>query len=465
MNPSGRLGTSATYCAPVQGCKPGHVFTFSDPLLALFELRRCPTYVERLTLGPISSSSFASIQETLSTFHHPFGALEELNITVSYPAGGPRPQDVPNLLLSAGKFPCLRTLRLEGVSMEWKSEIFKQLTHVQLLNCPATTITNLVDFIGTLPKWTSLAELRLGNFLSNPTLDTTSLDTLEGGYYSRPVELRTLIVDDFVHQIPPLLYHLDVPGPGARVHIVGDPSSLEADDDRSPFEAMMPFDSNLPAIFKDATSVELTVDPMQATLLGVSPVGTLTLDVPQLARNTPDVLTRTFRSAFLALVNIFAARSAPVRSLTLTGDISHVSASDWDMVLQNVCPWLHELTVYDIGTGARSTEFFDALVRPFANNELKPVCPDLQKIAYSGRIDASPNLLHSASCALLHRRSLDVPLGAFSICVLTGECADWTPADIEDMVQTLKQWVSGEVQVLAEPLVQPVFTAGMVVGA
>ncbi|KAI0770087.1 hypothetical protein C8Q74DRAFT_872805 [Fomes fomentarius] len=464
MDPSGRLGTSATYCAPVQGCKPGHVFTFSDPLLALLELQRCPTYVQRLTLGPISPSSFPSIQDTLIAFHHPFGTLEELNIAVSHPPGGPRPKDVPKLILSAEKFPSLRILRLEGVSMDWKSEIFKQLTHVQLLNCPATTITDLVDFIGTLPKWTSLAELRLGNFLSNPMLDTTSLDTLEGGYYSRPVELRTLIVDDFVHQIPPLLYHLDVPGPGAHMHIVGDPSNLEADDDRSPFEAMMPFDSNLPAIFKDATSVELTVDPAQATLIGVSPVGTLTLDVPQLAQNTPDVLARTFRSAFLALVNIFAARSAPVQSLTLNGDISQVSASDWDTVLQNVCPWLHKLNVYDIGTGARSTELFEALVRPFSNNELKPVCPDLQKIAYSGRIDASPNLLHSASCALLHRRSLDIPLRAFSICLITEECADWTPAEIENTVQTLKQWVSDKVEVLATPL-QPLWTAGMVVEA
>ncbi|KAI0712390.1 hypothetical protein C8Q76DRAFT_484712 [Earliella scabrosa] len=446
--------STVTFTVPVSGHPPGHVFSFHNALATLLELQAYPLYAHKLSLGPISPAEFKAVQDALCDFLSPLQSLEELSMTLRYPPGSVAEHGAPELDLLIEMFPSLRTLRLDGISMDWESDLFTQLTHVDLRNCPATDVSQLTEFLGILPQWASLTELRMENFLSSPTFDFSDMDSLDlGDCYMRPQNLRTLFVRDFIHQIPTLLYHLDVPGPGALVHITGNSSCRSADDERSPFEAMMPFDSNLPVIFKTAASVHLTVDATTAKLVGSSIVGTMTLEVNDLNLASPHARAHTFRTALLALVNIFAARSAPVHSLMLNGDMSDLSALEWASVLQDVGPWLRELNVRNTGSGGRTKDLFNALVQPFARNGHKPVCPDLRSLMYTGPVDPSGEFLRYAHQALRERsETFQTPLTSADFVMQTDNMASYNQGIVATFKHAMKQCVYDEVRLQAMPL-------------
>ncbi|KAI0715630.1 hypothetical protein C8T65DRAFT_828619 [Cerioporus squamosus] len=460
MDRSTTFSTTATFDVPVHGRDPGHVFPYENALTALLELKSYPTHIRRLTLGPISPLELPYVQHTLSSFDQPLDALEELRIVVRYPYVPPSAHDVPELKLRAGIFPSLHTLSLDGVYMAWENVLFAQLTRVELRNCPGSSLAHLVDFLDVLPTWTSLTELHLSKFLTMS--DGGELMLQDTGYIMRPRNLRTLVVEDRIYQMSHILYHLDVPGPGAQVRLTGYAQEQHADDDRSPFAAMMPLDDNFPAIFKSARHVELTVTAHQARILGVSPGGTLTLDVPDLDRSKKGALPDAFRSALTSLVDIFAARSAPVCTLSLVGDISKVSEQDWAMVFQAVCPQLRELVVRDIGQGECRQNLFMALTHVFERNQTVTVCPDLQRLKFTGAADASGGLLSLVDVALRHRIELGrPPLRGLELGLFIEDIEHMPPSMVELYRQGFMRWIA-EVKVEVRPLQTSNSSLGMV---
>ncbi|KAI0754800.1 hypothetical protein C8Q80DRAFT_1141173 [Daedaleopsis nitida] len=449
--------TVATFDVPVSGHQAGNAFCYTNAYTGLIELQSYPTHVRTLALGSISTIKFEAVQFALRSFTQPFSSLEELSVTVCYPDGFPRPEDIPQLELSTDIFPSLRKLRLDGVYMDWEDSVFAQLTHVELRNCPCTDSAQFEDFLGILPTWSSLTELRLQHFLCNSTFSSDGMEVLECGYYMRPQNLRTLVVEGAAHQIPLLLYNLDVSGPDANVHIMGHWRFQAANgDNRSPFTAMVPLDDNFPVMFKSAKVVSLTVNEAEATLVGVSDVGTLTLEVPDFDRSTPSARAYALRKSLYSLTEIFATRRAPVQYLSITGDVSDVSPDDWDTLFQHVGTQLRQLTVRNTGTGRGVEHFLDALVKSFDMNQSQLVCPHLQTLAFSTCANPSTTgcMLQAVQSAIQNRARLNMPLRNLSVTVLMDSdyLNEYTPQVISSHVDAFGQCVKDEVQVRVSPL-------------
>ncbi|TFK89692.1 hypothetical protein K466DRAFT_609309 [Polyporus arcularius HHB13444] len=456
MDLSTTFRTTATFDVFFHGREPGHVFSYENALVALKELKPYPGHIRRLTLGPISNLAFREVQDALSSFHHSLDTLEELRVFVWYPNGPPRPQNVQQLELIPGIFPSLRTLSLDGVYMNWENGVFRRLTRVELRNCPGFGLSHLSDFLGVLPTWTSLTELHLSKFLTISDRDELLLEDTK--YVMRPPNLRTLVVDDHVYQMSHILHNLDIPGPEAKVRLIGYSKGKDVDDERSPFSAMIPFDNNFPTIFKRAVHVVLVVTAQEARLSGFYGGGTLTLDVPDLDRSGKDALPQAFRSALISLVDVFAARSAPVSFLVLSGDISEVSEQEWGTVFQTVCPQLSELVVQNTGNGDGMENLFNALTHAFEGNQTVAVCPELWRLKFSSATDASGSILGHVGEALRRRAEVcQSPLRRVELELFVDNLGFLPPSTVELHRQAFKSWVRGKVRVEVRPLQTSMF--------
>ena len=381
-------GTSATFIdSPSDGRL--EILQTLKPLQFLVEARTYATSINTMWLGPVKFSDFEVMQYFLELADQApsttWSALEELAISVVVPPD----YETPKIVLPKERFPALRCLRLNSVCMDWDSPILPQLTHAELRNVPGTDVQQLSDFATFVPRWESLIELRMHNFLTIEHLEDSHKsvmnfddDMMSSQYFMRPPNLRTLVIEGPIAHVPHMLYHLDAPPhPETLVHVIAPAYPRAADDRRSTFTAMVPFAQYLPSVLAPSAepyTVTVRVTGGEATFTAASPShGTLVLGVVGADMSQFYERGRLFREAIVALAEVLATREVRIDRLELRGDLSHVSCEDWLAVFQSSsCAGLRELAVEWGAPGDAVGPLWEAMLN-FSETNGTPVCPNL----------------------------------------------------------------------------------------